>query len=71
MDNKKKNEALIAAGAIHSDIERGFIRAKINSYDEFKSYGSMSIGKNRSLVRLEGKNHIVQHGDIINFRFNV
>lgn len=68
---RKNTEALKAAGAIHSDIERGFIRAEIISYDDFKSCGSMNEGKSRGLVRLEGKSYIVQDGDIINFRFNV
>ncbi len=68
---KKNTEALNAAGEIHSDIERGFIRAEIISYEDFKNCGSMSEGKKRGLVRLEGKKYVIQDGDIINFRFNV
>ncbi len=68
---KKNTEALEAAGEIHSDIERGFIRAEIISYEDFKSCGSLNEGKKRGLARLEGKKYIVQDGDIINFRFNV
>tara|TARA_B100000315_G_scaffold210427_1_gene206694 strand:+ start:12464 stop:13522 length:1059 start_codon:yes stop_codon:yes gene_type:complete len=68
---KKDTDALNAAGEIHSDIERGFIRAEIISYEDFKNCGSMSEGKKKGLVRLEGKKYVVQDGDIINFRFNV
>lgn len=68
---KKNTDALKAAGEIHSDIERGFIRAEVISYEDFKSCGSLVEGKKRGLVRLEGKKYIVQDGDIINFRFNV
>ena len=68
---RKNTEALKAAGKIHSDIERGFIRAEIISYEDFKSCGSMSEGKKRGLVRLEGKKYVIQDGDVINFRFNV
>lgn len=69
---RKNTEALETAGEIHSDIERGFIRAEIISYEDFKSCGgSMGEGKKKGLVRLEGKKYVVQDGDIINFRFNV
>lgn len=71
LDNKKDTEAVKAAGTIHSDLEKGFIRAELISFEDFKSCGSLSEGKNKGLVRLEGKNYIVQDGDIINFRFNV
>lgn len=63
--------AKMAAGKIHSDIEKGFIRAEIISFDDFKAVGSMSSAKQAGLLRLEGKTYIVQDGDIINFRFNV
>ncbi|MEE9165381.1 MAG: DUF933 domain-containing protein [Nitrospinota bacterium] len=68
---KKNTDALKAAGAIHSDMERGFIKAEVISFEDFKSCGSLSEGKKRGLVRLEGKKYVVQDGDIINFRFNV
>lgn len=68
---RKNTAAVMAAGAIHSDIEKGFIRAQIISFKDFKSCGSLSEGKNKGLVKLEGKNYIVQDGDIIEFRFNV
>jgi len=61
----------IAAGKIHSDIERGFIRAETVKYDDLMEKGSFNGAKEAGLVRLEGKEYIVQDGDIINFRFNV
>lgn len=60
-----------AAGKIHSDIERGFIRAEVVSYEDFIALGSIAKVKEKGLFRLEGKEYIVQDGDIISFRFNV
>jgi len=60
-----------AAGKIHSDIERGFIRAELVAYDDFMACGGMSGAREKGLLRLEGKNYEVKDGDIINFRFNV
>lgn len=60
-----------AAGKIHSDIERGFIRAEVVAYDDFINKGTMAAVKAAGLARLEGKEYIVEDGDIINFRFNV
>lgn len=60
-----------AAGKIHSDIERGFIRAEVFSFDEYKEYGNVSALKEKGLIRLEGKEYPVKDGDIIHFRFNV
>ena len=60
-----------AAGKVHSDIERGFIRAEVVKYDSIKELGSMAKVKEKGLFRLEGKDYIVADGDIINFRFNV
>jgi len=60
-----------AAGKIHSDIERGFIRAEVVKYDSIYELGSMAKVKEKGLFRLEGKEYIVLDGDIINFRFNV
>ncbi|MGE5894848.1 MAG: redox-regulated ATPase YchF [bacterium] len=68
---RKGTFALTAAGKIHSDIERGFIRAEVISYPDFIRSGSMAAAKQHGLLRLEGKNYIVRDGDIINFRFNV
>ena len=63
--------ALQAAGEVHSDIEKGFIRAEVLSFEEFKSHGGFQEAKKAGLVRLEGKDYIVKDGDIITFRFNV
>ncbi|HHT74191.1 MAG TPA: redox-regulated ATPase YchF [Firmicutes bacterium] len=60
-----------AAGKIHSDIERGFIRAEVVSYADFIACGSLPKVKEKGLFRLEGKDYIVKDGDIISFRFNV
>ena len=68
---KKGTKAPKAAGKIHSDIERGFIRAEIVSYDDLVREGSMNAAKEKGLVRLEGKDYIMQEGDIVLFRFNV
>ncbi len=68
---RKGTTAHKAAGKIHSDMERGFIRAEVISYEDFIEVGSMSVARERGLLRLEGKDYIVQDGDIINFRFNV
>jgi len=67
----KGKEALEAAGKIHSDIQRGFIRAETVSYDDFIEAGSLSATRDKGTMRLEGKTYVVQDGDIINFRFNV
>lgn len=68
---KNGTPAKQAAGKIHSDIERGFIRAEIVSYDMLVNEGSMNACKDKGLVRLEGKDYIMQNGDVVNFRFNV
>jgi len=68
---KKGTKAPQAAGKIHSDFERGFIRAEIVSYDDLMATGSMVAAKEKGLVRSEGKEYVVQDGDIILFRFNV
>ena len=61
--------AQLAAGEIHSDIQRGFIRAEVVSYDALTTRGSMAACRDRGEVRLEGKEYVVEDGDIINFRF--
>ena len=68
---KKGTKAPQAAGKIHSDFERGFIRAEIVSYEDLMATGSMVAAKEKGLVRSEGKEYVVQDGDIILFRFNV
>jgi hypothetical protein len=60
-----------AAGTIHSDIERGFIRAEVVSYDNLISAGSYAVAREKGLLRLEGKDYIMQEGDVVHFRFNV
>lgn len=67
----KGTKAPQAAGKIHSDFERGFIRAEIIAYDEFMKYKSMTAAKEKGLVRSEGKEYVMQDGDITLFRFNV
>ncbi|MBR1392177.1 MAG: redox-regulated ATPase YchF [Lachnospiraceae bacterium] len=67
----KGTKAPQAAGKIHTDFERGFIRAEVVSYDHLIESGSMVAAKEKGLVRLEGKDYVVQDGDIILFRFNV
>ena len=66
---KKGTKAPQAAGKIHSDFERGFIRAEIVSYDDLMACGTYNAAKEKGLVRLEGKDYVVQDGDIILFRF--
>ncbi|MBV8374826.1 MAG: redox-regulated ATPase YchF [Candidatus Eremiobacteraeota bacterium] len=60
-----------AAGKIHGDIERGFIRAEIVSYDDYVKYGSIDALRSAGLVRSEGREYVMQEGDVANFRFNV
>ena len=60
-----------AAGKIHSDIERGFIRAEIVSYDDLVASGSVAAAREKGQVRVEGKDYIMQDGDVTHFRFNV
>lgn len=68
---KKGTNAKAAGGKIHSDIERGFIRAEVVKFEDFEKLGSMHKVKEHGLFRLEGKDYIVEDGDIINFRFNI
>ena len=68
---KKGTKAPQAAGKIHSDFERGFIKAEIVSYDDLIKNGSYQKVKELGLVRLEGKEYVMQDGDIVEFKFNV
>jgi ribosome-binding ATPase len=68
---RKGIKAPQAAGIIHTDFERGFIRAEIVSYDDLMAAGSMTTAREQGKLRLEGKEYIVQDGDVIHFRFNV
>lgn len=67
----KGTKAPQAAGKIHSDFERGFIRAEVVSYDDLIACGSHNAAKEKGLIRLEGKDYVVKDGDIMLFRFNV
>ena len=68
---KSGTKALDAAGVVHSDFQKGFIRAEVLSFDDFMEAGTYNEAKKKGTVRLEGKEYMVQDGDIINFRFNV
>ena len=68
---KQGTKAPQAAGKIHTDIERGFIRAEVIAYDDMIRCGSVAAAKEKGLLRSEGKEYVVQDGDMIYFRFNV
>jgi len=68
---KKGTKAPQAAGKIHSDIERGFIRAEVIAYDDMIKYGSVNAAKEKGQLRSEGKEYVMQDGDMVYFRFNV
>ena len=59
------------AGVIHSDFERGFIRAEVIAFEDMKAQGTMANAKAKGLVRSEGKEYVMKDGDIVNFLFNV
>ena len=67
----KGTPAMEAAGAVHSDIQRGFIRAEVVAYEDLKKAGNHAAARKLGTVRLEGKNYPVQDGDVIEFRFNI
>jgi len=68
---KKGTKAPQAAGKIHTDFERGFIRAEVIAFDDLMACGSMAAAKDKGLVRSEGKEYVMKDGDIVLFRFNV
>jgi len=68
---KKGTKAPQAAGVIHSDFEKGFIRAEVISYEDFIKYGGEQGAKEAGALRLEGKDYVVEDGDVMHFRFNV
>ncbi|SDE33248.1 hypothetical protein SAMN02799630_05188 [Paenibacillus sp. UNCCL117] len=68
---RKGMKAPQAAGVIHTDFERGFIRAEVVGYEDLTGSGSMNAAKEKGLMRLEGKEYVVQDGDVMHFRFNV
>jgi ribosome-binding ATPase YchF (GTP1/OBG family) len=68
---RRGGTAYDAAGEIHSDFQRGFIRAETVGYDDFVRAGSYKVAREQGLVRAEGRDYVVQDGDILLFRFNV
>lgn len=68
---RRGSTALTAAGAVHSDIERGFIRAEVTGWQELIDAGSLTVCRERATLRLEGKAYCVQDGEVVHFRFNV
>ena len=68
---RKGTKAPQAAGKIHSDFERGFIRAEVIAFDDLMACGTMAAAKEKGLVRSEGKEYVMQDGDVVLFRFNV
>ena len=68
---KKGTKAPQAAGKIHTDFERGFIRAEVIAFEDMKACGTMANAKSNGLVRSEGKEYVMKDGDIVNFLFNV
>lgn len=74
MDNTCSDAGMTApqaAGVIHSDFEKGFIRAETVSYSDYVATGSLAAAREKGLVRVEGKDYVVQEGDVMLFRFNV
>lgn len=68
---RRGSNAREAAGTIHSDMEKGFIRAEVISFDDLLTYGSTAEARNKGRLRVEGKNYIVEDGDILEIRFNI
>jgi ribosome-binding ATPase YchF (GTP1/OBG family) len=68
---KKGDTAPQAAGVIHTDFEKGFIRANIMSYDDLVKYGSEKVVKEKGLMRQEGRDYVMREGDVVEFLFNV
>ena len=68
---RRDTKARQAAGAIHSDIEKGFIRAELCSFDDLIAAGSWAACRDKGTLRLEGKEYPMKDGDVVNFRFNV
>ena len=60
-----------AAGKVHSDMERGFIRAEVVSYKDLEKCGNLAEARKRGLLRMEGKNYVIQDGDVVTFLFHV
>lgn len=71
MTTTKGTKAPQAAGKIHTDFERGFIRAEVVAFEDLMDCGSLTVAKEKGLVRSEGKEYVMQDGDVVLFRFNV
>ena len=71
MDDPQGYKSTGRSGVIHTDFERGFIRAEVVSYEDLVAAGSMNGAKERGQLRLEGKEYVVNDGDVMHFRFNV
>ena len=68
---RRGTKAPRAAGVIHTDFEKGFIRAEVISFEDYEKYGSEAAVKEAGRFRIEGKEYVVQDGDVMHFRFNV
>lgn len=71
VDDQNGTKAPQAAGKIHSDFERGFIRAEVIAFDDLKACGTLANAKAKGLLRSEGKEYVMHDGDVVNFLFNV
>ena len=71
MDHRKGNQGAAGSRKNPSDFERGFIRAEVVSYDDLMTCGSLAAAREKGLVRSEGKEYVMQDGDVVLFRFNV
>ena len=71
MDDHKGYQGASGRRKIHTDFERGFIRAEVVAFDDLKACGTMAAAKEKGLVRSEGKEYVMQDGDVVLFRFNV
>ena len=71
MDNCQRKSSAHAAGTIHSDMEKGFIRAETISYNDYIEFNGEAGSKEKGKLRLEGKEYVVQDGDVMHFLFNV
>lgn len=71
MDHQSRNKSTAGSRKIHTDFERGFIKAEVVNYQDLLDCGSYAGAREKGLVRMEGKDYIVRDGDVILFRFNV
>ena len=71
MDDQEGRDRARGRGVIHTDFQKGFIKAEIVSYDDLVAAGSMQAARAKGRVRLEGKDYVMAEGDVVEFRFNV